>query len=72
MQAVFKVFIEFVLIMLLFCVLGFLAARHVGSLAPDQGLNPYCLYWANLNPGPQGSPWWSILKSSQDLPIAWM
>ena len=33
MWTIFKVFIEFVTILLLFC-FGFLASRHVGSLAP--------------------------------------
>ena len=32
---------------------GFLAVRHMGSQLPNQGLNPYPLYWkAVLNTGP--------------------
>ena len=43
MWTIFKVFIEFVTILLLFYVLFFLAMRHVGflaPLAPRQGIEP--------------------------------
>ena len=39
MWTIFKVFIESVTLLLLFCVLVFLATRHVGSYLPDQGSN---------------------------------
>ena len=42
---ILKVFIEFVTILLLFFFFFNLARRHVVSLFPDQGLNPYLLYW---------------------------
>ena len=45
MWTIFKVFIEFVTILLLFYVLGFLAMSHVESWLSDQGLNPYPLHW---------------------------
>ena len=41
----FKVFIEFVTILLLFYDLVFLAPRHVGSELPGQGLNLHPLHW---------------------------
>ena len=44
MWIIFKVFIEFVSILLLFCVLGFLARKHRGSLLPDQQLNLHSLH----------------------------
>ena len=37
-------FIEFVTLLLLLYFV-FLAARHVGSQFPDQGLNPHTLHW---------------------------
>ena len=37
----FKVFIEFVTILLLFYVFGFSAARHVQTQLPDKGLNTH-------------------------------
>ena len=43
MHLFFKVFIEFVTILLLFYVLVFLAPRHVRSELPNQGLNPHPL-----------------------------
>ena len=54
----FKVFIEFVTTLLLFCVSGFLAEGCVASWHPDQGLNPHPMH-LNLDPKPldlQGSP----------------
>ena len=45
MRAIFKVFIEFVTIILLFYTLFFLAERHVGSWFSDQGLNLHSLHW---------------------------
>ena len=41
---IFKVFIEFVTLLLLLYVLAFLAARPVGSQPPDQGLNLHPLH----------------------------
>ena len=46
MWTIFKVFIQFVTVWLLFQAVGFfLAMKHVGSLLPDQGLNPHPLNW---------------------------
>ena len=45
MWIIFKVFIEFVTILLLFHIFVFLAARHVGSLLPDKRLSSHPLYW---------------------------
>ena len=45
MWTIFKVFIEFVTILLLFYVFSFLATRRVGSELSDQGLNLYRLLW---------------------------
>ena len=45
MWTIFKVFTEFVTILLLFYVFGFLAVRHVGSWLPDQGWYPHPLHW---------------------------
>ena len=45
MWTTFKVFIEFVTILLLFYVLVFLAPRHVASQLPNQGSNPHPLHW---------------------------
>ena len=50
MWTIFKVFIEFVTVLLLFYVLVFLSSRHVGSWLPDQGSNPHFLHW---KPKPQ-------------------
>ena len=41
----FKVFIEFVTILLLFCVLVVLATRHVGSQLPKEGSNLPLMLW---------------------------
>ena len=41
----FKVFVEFVTILLLFLCFGFLSGRHVGSQLPRQGSNPHPLHW---------------------------
>ena len=43
MWMTFKVFIEFVTILLLFYALGFFCCKACGNLAPDQGLNPHPL-----------------------------
>ena len=43
MWTIFKVFIEFVTILIL-C-FGFVVVRHVGSQLPDQGSNLYPLHW---------------------------
>ena len=40
MWAIFKVFIEFVTVLILFYISWFLALKHVGSYLPDQGSNP--------------------------------
>ena len=45
MCTILKVFIEFVTILLLFSVLFFFAAKHVGSQLPDKGWNPHSLHW---------------------------
>ena len=45
MWTIFKVFTEFVTILLLFYVFSFLATRRVGSELPDQGLNLCRLLW---------------------------
>ena len=45
MWTIFKVFIEFVTILLLFSCFGVLALRHVGSYLPDQGSNLHPLHW---------------------------
>ena len=45
MRTIFKVFIEFVTILLLFYVFSFLVTRCVGSELPDQGLNLCRLLW---------------------------
>ena len=42
---IFKVFVEFVTILLLFLCFGFLAPRHVASQLPDQGSNLHPLHW---------------------------
>ena len=39
MWAFFKVFVEFASALLLLCVFGSLAVRHVGAELPDQELN---------------------------------
>ena len=41
----FKDFVEFVTVLLLFHVLVFWPLRHVGSQLPNQGSNPYPLHW---------------------------
>ena len=41
----FKDFVEFVTILLLFQVLVFWPLGHVGSQLPNQGLNTYPLHW---------------------------
>ena len=48
---IFNVFVEFVIILLLFC-FGFLATRHVGSSPPDRGFNPQ-----PLDRKARSSPW---------------
>ena len=46
MGTIFKVFIEFVTILLpVFLCFSVLAARYVGSYVPDQGSNPHPLHW---------------------------
>ena len=45
MWAIFKVFFEFIKVLLLFYVLVFLAMRYVESKLPDQGSNPHPLHW---------------------------
>ena len=51
MQTIFKVFIEFVTILLLFhvfgffCVVFFFGRDACGILAPDQGSKPHPLHW---------------------------
>ena len=42
---IFKVFIEFVIILLPSLYFGFLASGHVGSQLPDQGSNLHPLHW---------------------------
>ena len=45
MWTIFKVFIEFIIVLLLFYVLvGFGCEAH-GILSPDQGLNLHPLHW---------------------------
>ena len=44
MWTIFKVFIEFVPILLLFLYFGFFG-REACEIFPDQGLNLYPLYW---------------------------
>ena len=65
MWTIFKVFIEFVIILLLFYVLVFLAPRHVGSQLPDQGSNPRppALEGAVLTTGLPGKSQEEILMS---------
>ena len=47
---IFKVFVEFVTILLLFYGVHSLATRHVGSLLPDHGSNLHPSGWkVNLN-----------------------
>ena len=43
MWTIFKVFIEFVIILFLFLCFSFLATRHV---APQLGMEPVPLHWA--------------------------
>ena len=45
MWTIFKVFIDFITISLLFFVLFFLASRLVGSQLPNQGSNLHFLHW---------------------------
>ena len=45
MWTIFKVFIEFVTTLLLFCVSVFLAEGCVESWLPDQALNPHPMHW---------------------------
>ena len=55
MWTIFKVFIEFVTILLLFLCFGILALRYVGSQLPEWGLNPHpCVGWQGPNSGPPG------------------
>ena len=67
MWTIFKVFIEFVTILLLFYVFfGFLATRHMGSYLPDQGSNPNppTLEGEVLTTGPPGkSLYYIFLKN---------
>ena len=44
MWTIFKVFMELVTVLFLFC-FEFLVARHVGSSFLDQGWNPHPLHW---------------------------
>ena len=44
MWTIFKVFIERVKILLLFCFVFWGATRHVESKLPNQGLNPHSLH----------------------------
>ena len=43
MWTIFKVFIEFVTLLLLFFSFGFLATREAGVLAPQPGFSPVAL-----------------------------
>ena len=47
---------------------GFLAARHVGSQLPDQGLNPHTLVLEGevLTAGPPGKSLMPVLRTIQD------
>ena len=45
MATIFKVFIEFVTILLMSYDSGFFGPEACGILAPDQGFNPYLLHW---------------------------
>ena len=45
MWIIFRVFIAFVTILLLFYVLVFLVMRHGGSELPDQGSNENAPHW---------------------------
>ena len=40
MWGIFKVFIEFVTVLILFYISWFLALKHVGCYCPNQGSNP--------------------------------
>ena len=40
MWTIFKVFIEFIKTLLVFCVFGFVAPMHMGILAPRRGTEP--------------------------------
>ena len=42
---IFKVFVEFVTILLLFCILVFFGCKHVESKLCNQGLSLYSLHW---------------------------
>ena len=65
----FKVFTEFVTILLLFYVFGFLAARRVGCWLPNQGTDLHPLHWkAKSEPlGHQESPFPSFLEEGIEL-----
>ena len=54
MCTLFKVFIEFATILLLFYI--FLARRRLGSQLPEQGSDPHALHWLAevLTTGPPG------------------
>ena len=65
MWTIFKVFIEFVTILLLFFLcFVFLVWRHVGSFLPDQGLNPHlpALEGEVLTTGPPGKSLLGFLR----------
>ena len=65
----FKVFTEFVTILLHFYVFGVLAARHVGCWLPSQGTELHPLHW-QVKSEPldhQGSPFPLLLKDGIEL-----
>ena len=54
-RTIFKVFIVFVTMLLLFCSFDFFGPKACGILAPDQRLNPHPLHWkAKSTTGPPG------------------
>ena len=58
MWTIFKIFIGFVTVLLLFYALVFLATRYMGSLAPQPGIKPTPPHWKAqpLTLDHQGSP----------------
>ena len=45
MWTIFKVFIEFVAMLVLFCILAFWSQGMWDLSSPNQGLNPHPLHW---------------------------
>ena len=62
LRTIFKVFIEFVTILLLFYVLFFFGSEVCEILAPQRGIKPHSLHWKanSLTTGPPEKSWYTL------------